>query len=64
MPKLLKPKETAEILGSTVQTLAEWRCTKRYPLPYLRVGGRILYRHDDVEKFLVSSRQTVGSVER
>jgi hypothetical protein len=41
--KLLTPVETAAILGVAVQSLAAWRCTKRYPLCYLRIGLLIRY---------------------
>jgi excisionase family DNA binding protein len=52
--RLLTPKETAERLGLCVNTLAFWRCTHRYPLPYTRSGRRIKYRLADVEEFLRS----------
>ena len=51
-PKYLTPKEVAEILRVRVVTLAVWRCTKRYPLPYTKVGNAVRYRADDVQKFL------------
>lgn len=52
--RLLTPKETAERLGLCVNTLAVWRCTHRYPLPYTRSGRRIKYRLADVEEFIRS----------
>ena len=33
---LLTPKQTAETLGVTIGTLAVWRCTGRYPLPFCK----------------------------
>jgi hypothetical protein len=56
MPTLLDPKEVAAILGKSQQTLAWWRCSKRYNLPYLRVGGRVLYDQRDVLAFLEANR--------
>lgn len=50
--KLLKPEQVAEILGVNKQTLAVWRCTKRYPLPYTKSGRLIRYRYDDVMMFI------------
>lgn len=57
----LSRKEAAEYLGLQEQTLAAWASTKRYDLPYIRVGRRIRYRISDLEKFL--ERGTVGAVE-
>ena len=54
-PILLTAEETAEILGVKPQTLAVWRCAKRYGLPYLKLGRSIRYRLDDVESFIAAS---------
>ena len=40
---LLTPAETAGLLGVTVGTLQVWRTTKRYPLPYVKMGRRVMY---------------------
>jgi Helix-turn-helix domain len=56
MPTLLDPKETGAILNKSQQTLAWWRCSKRYNLPFLKIGGRVMYREDDVLRFLASCR--------
>ena len=56
---LLTEDETAAYLGIKPQTLATWRCTKRYALPFVRVGRAIRYRPSDVEKFLAD--RTVGN---
>ena len=54
-PVLLTAEETAEILGVKPQTLAVWRCAKRYGLPYLKLGRSIRYRLVDVESFIAAS---------
>ena len=51
---LLSPSEAARILGVSVQTLANWRASRRYPLTYIKVGGRVMYRMEDVEAFIES----------
>jgi hypothetical protein len=51
-------KGAADYLGFAEQTLAVWRSTNRYPLPFIRVGRSIRYRLSDLEKFL--ERGTVG----
>lgn len=49
---LLSASEVADLLGVSISTLAIWRCTKRYPLPYLKVGRLVRYRRADVDQFL------------
>jgi hypothetical protein len=51
-PKLLTAAETAKLLLVTTGTLAVWRCTRRYPLPYVKLGHAIRYREEDVRKFI------------
>lgn len=57
---LLKPEVAAAILGVDVKTLAVWRCTKRYPLPWVRVGRNVMYKPEDVQAFIES--RTVSPV--
>lgn len=52
MKKLLTPMEAAAILGTTVKSLAVWRCTRRYDLPYVKVGRKVLYREEDIQSFI------------
>lgn len=49
---LLSPKQVSEMIGIAEQTLAIWRCTKRYPLPYIKCGRYVRYKYNDVQKFL------------
>jgi predicted DNA-binding transcriptional regulator AlpA len=57
--RLLSDEQTAQTLGVTRGTLAVWRCTKRYPLPFVRIGRKIRYRQDDILKF-IESRTSSG----
>ena len=57
---VVSEKEAAEILGVTPGTLSVWRCTRRYPLPYIKVGRAVRYRLADLEAFMQS--RTVGAV--
>lgn len=52
--RLLDESETATLLGTAPQTLTKWRCTKRYPLPFVRIGRLIRYRETDVLRFIQS----------
>lgn len=58
---LLKPEQVAERLGVSTTTLATWRCTKRYPLAYVKVGRLVRYRAGDVEAFEISRLQEVAA---
>ena len=58
--KLLTKEQVSEILGIAVGTLAVWRTTKRYNLPYVKVGRYIRYRMEDVQAFIESRLQKGG----
>ena len=49
---LLTPTQVADRLGVSPNTLAVWRCCKRYPLAYVKVGTRVRYRTEDVDRFV------------
>ena len=51
---LLTKEQVSEILGISVGTLAVWRTTKRYNLPYVKSGRLIRYREQDVQAFINS----------
>jgi excisionase family DNA binding protein len=50
----LTSAEVANTLGITEGTLAVWRCTKRYALPFVKIGRKIFYRREDVQAFIAS----------
>ena len=58
---LLDEKEVATILGVTVGTLQVWRCTKRYPLAYVKVGRNVRYPRSALTAFI--SSRTVACVQ-
>ena len=49
---LLRPEEAAKLLQVSRGTLDVWRSTKRYPLRYVKVGGKIRYRLEHIQEFL------------
>ena len=49
---LLTESQAAEMLGIKPQSLAVWRCHKRYQLAFIRVGRCIRYRQSACERFL------------
>jgi excisionase family DNA binding protein len=58
---LMSRAEAAQYLGVSPKTLATWACTKRYPLPVVKLGRAVKYRVADLEKFIAS--RTVGTPE-
>ncbi|CAJ6926268.1 Helix-turn-helix domain [Burkholderia pseudomallei] len=48
----LNPVQAAEYLQIKPATLAVWRSSGRYNLPYVKVGGRVQYRLQDIEEFI------------
>ena len=51
MSELLTEAETAAYLRVKKETLRKWRWQNRGP-KYVRVQGRIVYRREDLEKFV------------
>lgn len=51
----LNTKLSARYLDLKTQTLCNWRCQRRGPV-YHKVGGRIIYRKSDLDKFLAACR--------
>ncbi len=58
---LLTPQDVANRLGVSTTTLSTWRCTKRYPLPYVKVGRLVRYRLVDVDAFELAQLQQVAA---
>ena len=53
--ELITPAVAADLLGVQPATLATWRCTLRYPLPFVKIGARrVMYRRADVEAFIAA----------
>lgn len=50
--KLLNTSEASQYLGVTRDTLAVWRTTRRYELPYIKVGRLVKYRLSDLDNWL------------
>jgi predicted DNA-binding transcriptional regulator AlpA len=63
IPKLLDEQTTASLIGVARSTLAIWRSTKRYPLPYIKCGRLVRYREEDVAAFIEARRVTIPIVQ-
>ena len=62
--QLLTPNQVSRILGIKRHTLAVWRCTGRYNLPFVKSGRLVKYHLKDVEAFIErQTRTNTGLVE-
>ena len=52
----LDTKEAASYANLSPGTLNNWRCTKQVIIPYLKLGRKVVYLQDDLDKFLASKR--------
>lgn len=48
---LIEPAELAQLLGVSLKTLSNWRCQRSGPL-YMKVGRRVLYGRESIERWL------------
>ena len=55
-PQLLTNNQAAAFLGVSPSTLTTWRCTKRYALPFIKVGGCVRYAESDLIEFIAARR--------
>lgn len=53
---LLNTKAAAKVLDTTEGTLNTWRCVKRYPLAFVKIGRSVKYRYSDLLAFISSRR--------
>lgn len=53
---LLTTEVAAKVLGTTPGTLNTWRCVKRYPLAFIKVGRSVRYRRSDLQAFIDARR--------
>ncbi len=62
-PNLITPKEAAAILKLAPTTLANWRQSGSYNLPYVKSGRRVFYDEADVYAFIQSRKQMHTSLQ-
>lgn len=53
---LITTEELAKIIRVKKEVIERWRYQKKFDLPYIKVGGKIRYSVDDVEKWLENNR--------
>jgi excisionase family DNA binding protein len=52
--ELLTDVEAAERLGTSPNTLANWRATRRVQVPFVKIGRNVRYRAADIEAFIAA----------
>lgn len=57
--KLLTPKDASIYLGLSIGTLAVWRTTGRHELPFIKIGGRVRYKVEDLDNWVTSRTKTI-----
>ena len=50
--ELMGQKEAAEFLNIKAETLQSWRSTRRYDLPFVKIGRLAKYRLSDLQAFI------------
>lgn len=57
---LMTPRDAAVYLGVKINTLAVWRMTNRYGLPFIKLGKVVRYRKADLDIWLENRLQNSG----
>jgi len=52
MNQLANNLQAAECLGIAAATLQYWRTTGSQKIPFIKVGGRVMYRISDLNEWL------------
>lgn len=60
-PRLKDASTTARLLGISPGTLAKWRCAGIDSPPYLKLGRKVLYDMNEVDRWLEGRRRTSTS---
>jgi len=50
--ELLSTHQASIYIGVSPGTLEVWRCTKRYQIPFIKVGRLVRYRKSELDNFL------------
>lgn len=55
---MLNREDAAKYLGISSSTLANWACTRKFNIPYFRLGKAVRYRKSDLDAFIESNAVT------
>ncbi|MBQ8347341.1 MAG: helix-turn-helix domain-containing protein [Alphaproteobacteria bacterium] len=48
----MTPRDAAVYIGGKINTLAVWRMTNKYDLPFVKLGWVIRYRKTDLDEWI------------
>ena len=60
----LSTKEAAKHMGISKNTLNNWRLDRSQQIPFLKLGTRVIYRSEDLDKYLESCRKEYPVTEK
>ena len=49
---LMTPRDAAVYIGVKINTLAVWRMTNKYGLPFVKLGKVVRYRKTDLDEWI------------
>lgn len=58
---LVSEDQAAEIIQVKKGTLAVWRSTGRYNIPFIKIGSKVRYRLADLEAWLMTRTRANGA---
>lgn len=61
--RYLSTRECAAAFGLSKGLLDMDRCTRKYGVPFIKVGKKVLYDRKDIEAFLAARKVTAGAAE-
>jgi excisionase family DNA binding protein len=62
--ELLTTEQVAAQLGVEPVTLSKWRSTRKYPLAFVKIGGKVRYSAAEVQRFIEARTITPGESPR
>jgi predicted DNA-binding transcriptional regulator AlpA len=60
--RLLTEQQAADRLGVATGTLRVWRCTRRYPLAWIKIGKAVRYDPREIDRFVADRTVTPSQV--
>lgn len=58
---LVDERQAATLLGVSPGTLAVWRSTGRYSIPFVKIGRNVRYRKGDLDAWIESRTRRSGA---
>src|ERR1035441_9296391 len=59
----MRTESAANYLGVAASTMVVWRCTKKVQIPYSKIGGRVVYSREDLDRFLQENKHGMSAAQ-